>query len=237
VEYFLQTKAWEDFQKSLGRHVHRQSGPGWSFLAIEEKNPAGKVLYAPYGPVAESVEAFDAALVALRALAKSCGAVFIRIEPVTAGLDPEGAPEALRSRGLQPAPVNQQPELSWIVDLDRDFKEVLAEMKPVNRNLYRNIHKKGVTFRSTQDPEDIRVLLNFLHMTARRNGFKPQSDEYLTQVAQSLGQRAQPPCSSRTCTAARWRQRWPMIRRTPGRTPTRPWTTPTASSARAFPSW
>ena len=186
MEYFLQTKAWEDFQKSLGRHVHRQSGPGWNFLAIEEKNPAGKVLYAPYGPVAESVEAFDAALAALRALAKSCGAVFVRIEPVTAGLDPAGASSALRSRGLQPAPVNQQPELSWIVDLDRDFKEVLAEMKPVNRNLYRNIHKKGVTFRATQDPEDIRVLLNFLHMTARRNGFKPQSDDYLTQVAQSL---------------------------------------------------
>jgi lipid II:glycine glycyltransferase (peptidoglycan interpeptide bridge formation enzyme) len=82
--------------------------------------------------------------------------------------------------------VNQQPELSWIVDLDRDFKDVLADMKPVNRNLYRNIHKKGVTFRSSQDPEDIRVLLNFLHMTARRNGFKPQSDEYLSQVAAAL---------------------------------------------------
>ena len=186
MEYFLQTPAWADFQRSLGRTVHRDSGPGWSFLAVEEKNPAGKVLYAPYGPVAESVDAFDAALVALRDVAKSCGAVFIRIEPAAAGLDPVTAPAALRNRGLQPAPVNQQPELSWIVDLDRDFKDVLADMKPVNRNLYRNIHKKGVTFRSSQDPDDIRVLLNFLHMTARRNGFKPQSDEYLSQVAAAL---------------------------------------------------
>ena len=186
MEYFLQTQAWADFLKSLGRTVHRDSGPGWSFLAVEEKNPAGNVLYAPYGPVAESVDAFDAALAALRDVAKSCGAVFIRIEPAASGLDPSTAAEELRSRGLQPAPVNQQPELSWIVDLDRDFKDVLADMKPVNRNLYRNIHKKGVTFRSSQDPEDIRVLLNFLHMTARRNGFKPQSDEYLSQVAAAL---------------------------------------------------
>jgi lipid II:glycine glycyltransferase (peptidoglycan interpeptide bridge formation enzyme) len=59
-------------------------------------------------------------------------------------------------------------------------------MKPVNRNLFRNIHKKDVTFRTSQDPEDIRVLLNFLHMTAKRSGFKPQSDEYLSQVARSL---------------------------------------------------
>jgi lipid II:glycine glycyltransferase (peptidoglycan interpeptide bridge formation enzyme) len=186
VEYFLQTQAWADFQASLGRKVHQQSGPGWSFLAVEERNPAGKVLYSPYGPVASSPEAFDDALAALVRVARSCGAVFVRIEPASAGLEMPAAAEELRRRGLQPAPVNQQPELSWIVDLDGDFKDVLAAMKPVNRNLYRNIHKKGVSFRKSQDPDDIRILLNFLHMTARRNGFKPQSDEYLTQVAASL---------------------------------------------------
>jgi lipid II:glycine glycyltransferase (peptidoglycan interpeptide bridge formation enzyme) len=112
--------------------------------------------------------------------------VFVRVEPVTAGFTAAEADAVLRSRGLQPAPVSQQPELSWIVDLDRDFKDVLADMKPANRNLYRNIHKKGVTFRSSQDPAEIAVLLEFLHMTAARNGFKPQSDEYLSQVARSL---------------------------------------------------
>ncbi|MGY4540814.1 lipid II:glycine glycyltransferase (peptidoglycan interpeptide bridge formation enzyme) [Arthrobacter sp. UYNi723] len=185
MEFFLQTPAWADVQSSLGRTVHQQSGPGWSFLAVEEKNPAGKVLYAPYGPVASSAEAFDGALAALVATARSCGAVFVRIEPVSAGLEMPAATE-LNRRGLQPAPVNQQPELSWIVDLEDDFKDVLAAMKPVNRNLYRNIHKKGVTFRASQDPDDISILLDFLHMTSRRNGFKPQSDAYLTQVAASL---------------------------------------------------
>lgn len=186
MEYFLQTPQWADVQRSLGRTVHEQSGPGWSFLAVEEKNPAGKVLYAPYGPIADSLETFDAALAALVALARACGAAFVRIEPVSAGFENAASESVLRSRGLRPAPVNQQPELSWIVDLDRDFKEVLAGMKPVNRNLYRNIHKKDVTFRTSQDPEEIRVLLNFLHMTAKRSGFKPQSDEYLSQVARSL---------------------------------------------------
>jgi lipid II:glycine glycyltransferase (peptidoglycan interpeptide bridge formation enzyme) len=186
VEYFLQTPQWADFQRSLGRTVHEQSGPGWSFLAVEEKNPAGKVLYAPYGPVAASLEAFDDALAALVAVARKSRAAFVRIEPVSAGFDTAASETVLRSRGLQPAPVSQQPELSWIVDLEQDFKDVLAAMKPVNRNLYRNIHKKDVTFRTSQDPEDIRVLLNFLHMTAHRSGFKPQSDEYLSQVARSL---------------------------------------------------
>ncbi|WP_017198676.1 peptidoglycan bridge formation glycyltransferase FemA/FemB family protein [Arthrobacter sp. M2012083] len=186
MEFFLQTPAWAAVQRSLGRRVHEQSGPGWSFLAIEEKNPAGKVIYAPYGPVAESVEAFDAATGALVALAKAEGAAFVRMEPAAAGFAASDADALLRARGMTPAPVNQQPELSWIVDLEGDFKDVLAGMKPTNRNLYRNIHKKGVTFRASQDPADISVLLHFLHLTAARNGFKPQSDEYLTQVAASL---------------------------------------------------
>lgn len=186
MEFFLQTPAWAAVQRSLGRRVHEQSGPGWSFLAIEEKNPAGKVIYAPYGPVAESVEAFDAATAALVALARKVHAVFVRMEPAASGFTASDAGPLLRARGMRPAPVNQQPELSWIVDLDGDFKEVLAGMKPTNRNLYRNIHKKGVTFRASQDPADIRILLHFLHLTAARNGFKPQSDEYLTQVAASL---------------------------------------------------
>ncbi|WP_284974392.1 peptidoglycan bridge formation glycyltransferase FemA/FemB family protein [Arthrobacter sp. efr-133-TYG-104] len=186
MEFFLQTPAWAAVQRSLGRRVHEQSGPGWSFLAIEEKNPAGKVIYAPYGPVAESLEAFDAATAALVRLAKAEHAVFIRMEPVQAGFTAADAGPILRGRGMRPAPVNQQPELSWIVDLEGDFKDVLAGMKPTNRNLYRNIHKKGVTFRASQDPAEISVLLHFLHLTAARNGFKPQSDEYLTQVAASL---------------------------------------------------
>lgn len=186
MDYFLQGPQWADFQRALGRTVHEQAGPGWSFLAVEESNPAGKLLYAPYGPVAETLAAFDAALAALTELARSCGAVFVRIEPVSAGFGAPDADAVLRSRGLRPAPANQQPELSWIVDLDRDFKDVLADMKPVNRNLYRNIHKKGVTFRSSQDPAEVAVLLEFLHLTAARNGFKPQSDEYLGQVARSL---------------------------------------------------
>ncbi|MHA7222306.1 lipid II:glycine glycyltransferase FemX [Arthrobacter sp. RHLT1-20] len=193
MDYFLHSQVWADFQRALGRTVHERSGPGWNFLAVEESNPAGKLLYVPYGPVAASLPAFDAALAALTELARNCGAVFIRIEPVDAGIaagagsiEAGDADAVLRSRGLRPAPANQQPELSWIVDLDRDFNDVLADMKPVNRNLYRNIHKKGVTFRSSQDPAEISILLDFLHRTAARNGFKPQSDEYLSQVARTL---------------------------------------------------
>lgn len=116
------------------------------------KEPGGQSHLRPYGPVAKSVDAFDAATTALVELAKKERAVFVRMEPVSAGFTASEADALLRTRGLQPAPVNLQPELSWIVDLEGDFKDVLGGMKPTNRNLYRNIHKKGVTFRASQIP-------------------------------------------------------------------------------------
>ncbi|MDP5227372.1 MULTISPECIES: peptidoglycan bridge formation glycyltransferase FemA/FemB family protein [Arthrobacter] len=186
MKYFLHTDHWARAQEALGHRVHRRAGEGWEFLAIEDSNPAGKLLYLPYGPVAESLRSFDQALVAARELARDCGAVFLRCEPVQAGLPEEGYEPLLEARGLRRAPSNQQPELSWVVDLDASEQEILADMKSTNRNLYRNIHKKGVTFRKSTDPADLDILLGFLHATAARNGFKAQSDDYLRTVAENL---------------------------------------------------
>lgn len=186
MEYFLQSEAWARFQESLGKTVHRMSGPGFHYLAIVEKNPAGRFLYVPYGPVAENLSALDRALASLKELARRTKASFVRVEPVDSGISAAEAESVLTARGLVRAPRNQQPELSWLIDLDREVKDILADMKPVNRNLYRNIHKKGVGFSVSQDPADIGILLTFLHQTAQRSGFKPQSDDYLTKVARSL---------------------------------------------------
>ncbi|MFJ3957647.1 lipid II:glycine glycyltransferase FemX [Arthrobacter sp. NPDC090010] len=186
MKYFLHTEHWARVQEALGHRVHRLSGEGWEFLAIEDSNPAGKLLYLPYGPLADSLRSFDKAIEAAKELARSCGAVFLRCEPVNAGLPQEGYAPLLEARGLRRAPSNQQPELSWIVDLDGTEQEILAGMKSTNRNLHRNIHKKGVSFRKSTDPQDISILLGFLRATAARNGFTAQSDDYLSTVAEVL---------------------------------------------------
>lgn len=186
MDFFVQSQSWAAFQRGLGKTVHELSGESWRFLAIEENNAAGKVLYLPYGPVAADLAALDAALEELRPLAKKIGAVFARVEPASLTLSAEAARLALRQRGMVPAPANQQPELTRILDLGTDLAPTLARMKPTNRNLYRNIGKKGVSFRASHDPAEISVLLGFLHRTAIRNGFKPHRDEYLEKVAATL---------------------------------------------------
>ena len=78
-----------------------RAGASWP---SRRRTPPGKLLYAPYGPVAESLDAFDAALAALAGLARRCGAVFVRIEPVSAGFGAADAGAVLRSRGLRARP-------------------------------------------------------------------------------------------------------------------------------------
>ncbi|WP_125610630.1 lipid II:glycine glycyltransferase FemX [Specibacter cremeus] len=183
----LQTTAWAAFQRSLGKTVHEAGGPGWGFVAIEEKTPLGTYLYVPYGPCASDTAAFRLALGALRALAKRRKCHYVRVEPVAAGLG--GADDAaarLQGAGLVRAPKDIQPHLSWKIDLTRPVEELLAGMRGTSRNLYRNIHKKGVTFESSTDPADLPVLLGFLHAVSGRAEFKAQSDDYLSKAAATL---------------------------------------------------
>lgn len=187
MSIFLQSDAWARFQRDLGHEVLQKEGPGYSYLAIVEGGRTGRYLYCPYGPVAETPEAFDAALADLKELARSRKCLFVRVEPtqesVFAGRPAE---QELRRRGLHLAPRQIQPSHTWMVDLDPEESELLQQMNPTNRNLHRNIHKKGVTFRASQDPAEISVLTRYLNATAQRVGFNRQKDDYLRQAAQSL---------------------------------------------------
>ena len=181
----LQTPVWAEFQRRLGKTVHEGAGPGWSFVAIEEKTPLGTYLYAPYGPCASGPSAFADALQALATLARSVKAHYVRVEPVAAALG-EDAAAVLSARGLVPAPADVQPHLSWKVDLRQDEAALLNGMRSTSRNLFRNIHKKGVTFDVSTDPADLPILLGFLHDVSGRADFKAQSDSYLTHAANVL---------------------------------------------------
>ncbi len=188
VTNILQTEPWADFQRALGHTVLQDSGRGWSWQATIEGGRAGRYLYAPYGPIAETVEAFEAAVESLRAAAAEHGCWFVRVEPAFAAIrsGPESMSEAMRRRGFRPSPRHLQPGHTQLVDLRQDEDAILKDMKSTNRNLHRNIHKKGVTFTAHTEPETISILLRFLQQTAERKGFHRQHDDYLRTAAEIL---------------------------------------------------
>jgi lipid II:glycine glycyltransferase (peptidoglycan interpeptide bridge formation enzyme) len=188
VANILQSNAWATFHRNLGHKVFQAYGDGWRSLATLEGGRTGRYLYCPYGPEAETPQAFDAALEHLVRTAQAEKCWFVRIEPAGAAVaDGLETPEAsLRRRGLRPAPRQVQPGHTQVIDLTQDEEAILKDMKSTNRNLHRNIAKKGVEFTSSTDPDDVDVLLRFLDATAERKDFNRQQDDYLREAARSL---------------------------------------------------
>lgn len=183
----LQSEIWAQFQKANGHQVFTGEGPGYRFMATLEGGKTGRYLYCPYGPVAEDAASFDQAIEELTRIARDNKCWFLRIEPTNPAIFGSQAPEAfLKSRGMKVSPRQVQPSHTQIIDLSATEEEILKGMKSTNRNLHRNIHKKGVTFEVSQDPKDMDVLLKFLEETAGRTGFNRQQDSYLKKVAEVL---------------------------------------------------
>lgn len=182
MTHFLQSPAWARFQQSIGRTTFTGSGNGWTYQAILETGRFNTRLYCPYGPSADTVDAFDEALASLQRLAKEQRVTFIRIEPTGAM-----TAEQLKQRGLSRVTYNQlQPEHTQIIDLSANEADIIAVMNQNNRNLYRNYAKKGLTMHVSHEPRDVSIFTSMMHGVAERNGIRTHSDNYFQAQAEAL---------------------------------------------------
>lgn len=179
-QHFLQAKPWALVQEALGRAVVEDSGEGWRYQAALEQGRLNTRLYSAYGPEVHSPEALVEALESLKEQGRKLGATYLRLEPtgnVTA--------DDLRRAGLVRAP-HKQPEHTQRINVNRDFAEVLAEMASSQRNRHRNYSKKGLSVRSSTNPEDIEHLLRLLEDVAGRTGAMMHEADYLRTQARTL---------------------------------------------------
>ncbi len=177
--HFLQRSAWANFRQALGEKVIFAAGEGWSWMAVEERSRLGSRLYCPYGPTASSAGALKAALEELKTFAAD--KTYIRVEP-------QGpfSRSDLEKIGLKPAQRNIQPAYTWIKDLNKDQDELFGEMSASNRNLHNTASKKGLTFKSSANPDDVRIFIDLMHEVAQRNKIKIHSDDYYLKMAEVL---------------------------------------------------
>lgn len=180
--HFLQSPAWQRFQKSLGRTTFHQTGEGWEYLAILEHGTGNSRLYCPYGPYAENQKAFEEALDSLISLGKQRGATFVRVEPTTVDFCAYLEPQRWHKVTYQ----SLNPEHTRIIDLTKPEEEIIAEMAQPVRNVYRNYGKKNIHVKKSHNPEDINIFLDLIHQVSSRTGMKPHSDEYFRKQATAL---------------------------------------------------
>ena len=178
---FLQSKAWEKFQQSQGKKTFRLTGENFEILAVLDSTPFGSYLFCPYGPILKNKSALKAALNELKNLAKKQNAIFVRIEPQT-----HFSTEEMKKIGAKKVH-DIEPAATWILDLTQSSEDLQAGIEKEKMRLWRNGHKKGISFRQSTEPKDVEYLSSLLAKVAKKDGFNPHSTDYLkAQVEQGF---------------------------------------------------
>ena len=167
-----QSKAWQKLQEDLKETSFFEQTPDFQYLAILKSTPVGNYLYLPYGPVAETKTAFTKALKSLQTLAKTHGAIFIRIEPQSPEIAKYLPKTAKKSKDLNPKD-------TWVLDLTPDKATLLTNFSQGTRTRYNTYAKKGLSVESTKDPAEIKHLVELQNKLFKTKNLNTFSEEYL----------------------------------------------------------
>lgn len=175
-----QSRSWATLQHSLGEKSFLKTGEGYQYLAILKHTPAGNYLYCPYGPCYEEKKHFSQAISSLTDLAAENNCIFIRIEPQDPNFQTYAPKNAKKTKDLNP-------KETWLLDLTGDDEELKSKLPTRLLRYHKSAAKKGVTIKSSHNPEEIKHLLTLQKALASKKGISTYSEEYLrTELSQSF---------------------------------------------------
>jgi len=174
MELFLQSKNWEEFQKSLGRKVWRVN----KILVIKHNLPFGKsYLYAPKCRGDFLNKDF---LNKTKKIAKKEKSIFLKTEPIQVVEDKLD----LGKIGLKKSK-NIQPQKTLILDITKPEKELMKNMHYKTRYNIRLAERKNIKIEKNKDSfEDFWRLVK---KTTERDKFKPHPKEYYKKMLKIPG--------------------------------------------------
>ncbi|MFA6429477.1 MAG: peptidoglycan bridge formation glycyltransferase FemA/FemB family protein [Patescibacteria group bacterium] len=185
---FTQSWAWGEFQRGQGKEVRRLGMR--DIVAAQFIRQPGRFgvgyWFASRGPVfaTETVEEQKEGLSKMLLQAQHDGrlkgrALFVRMEPVMVGRADLSGMGLIRTHAFNPA-------TTLVLDLQRTEEELLADMHPKTRYNIRVAEKHGVTVREGVGEEDLACFLDLMDETAKRDGFRPLSRNYLAETYRVL---------------------------------------------------
>jgi lipid II:glycine glycyltransferase (peptidoglycan interpeptide bridge formation enzyme) len=181
--HFLQSAAWADFQRQLGRQTIDKSDKNWQYMTIVEHGRWSNRLYCPYGPTCTDKTGLTAARADLMAEATARNLDFIRVEPMgdltEADLTALGLKRKVSHFGVQP--------ISTVInDVSGGPEAITASVSQKVRRYARKAEKQGLTYSVSHQPDDIKHYIDMIHDVAARTGMKPMSDHYFETIASAL---------------------------------------------------
>ena len=180
-KHFLQSPAWETYEKASGHQTFRESTPDFEYLAVKTATKLGPYLSVPYGPSVRSSKAdktvaqksFQKALESLVSLGKREHCVFIRIEPT----EPFTA-EFLAKQGLNKTK-DIEPAHTWLLDLTPEKEELILGFSHGTRLGHNQFPRKNLSVEITRNPDDIKYLVNLQQALAKRKGITAYKETHL----------------------------------------------------------
>ena len=189
MESFLQSSAWADFQKALGRKIWQVD----SINVIKYNLPFGKnYLYSPrlrppaagFGGQARFKKFLDK----IREVAKKENAIFFKIEPSFVESDSTSEDKlALEKFGFRRGD-NIQPQRTLILDITKPEEELLKQMHSKTRYNIRLAERKGIKVHSSRfTVHGFEKFWKLLQQTTKRDGFRPHPKNYYEKMLKIPG--------------------------------------------------
>src|SRR3989344_9647824 len=198
---FLQSWQWGELQEKLGKRVFRFNVSGLLASPIEQKLSFGQTyFYVPHGPVirAETQDAWTNFLKAFESPDDFKRPVFLRIEPLNREFHGKPIENVLSEAGFRlTKPV--QPNVTLVIDLRKNEKEILGAIEHDARYSIRAAEKRGGTVEFLSGKDKARgfdIFWRIFMETNLRHELKTYPKIYYEEVATLEGE-----CSSKIAIA------------------------------------
>jgi len=186
---FLHSWNWGEFNKNTGEKVWRvgifdNEKLIAVILIIKVKARRGSFLFVPQGPIIESgilnleFRILRKFFYFLKRLGEEEKVGFIRISPILENNN--NNLEIFKSCKFKNASIHMMhPEMTWLLDITKNEKEIFKEMRKTHRNLIRRAGKDGVEIIQNTDEEYLKTFYNIHMETVKRHKFTPFSYDYI----------------------------------------------------------
>lgn len=183
---FLQSWNWGEFNKLNGHAVYR-----WGFFKddllvgvaqiIFHKAKRGSFFLCPHGPLVDNASDYEQCIGSLMLKLKEVNEYkncsFVRL--CTLLPDKPDNFAMFEKMGFRKAPIHQHPELSWMIDINREENEIFNDMRKTTRHAVRKGEKDGVKIEISNSINDIERFWDLYKETVMRQKFTPFSKDYL----------------------------------------------------------
>lgn len=159
---FLQSRAWAQFQQTLGRDPVWAQGEGWQWLAGIRVSRGLRYLMCSYGPTSDSSAAMMTALRSIMTAASELNIDFVRVEPQS-----HASADQLQKLGARQIS-EADPEHTRIIDLTQDEDELRSQLASGHRNLINGTKRRGITISQQTNAAGVDILFDLLQDTAKR---------------------------------------------------------------------